>query len=139
MKRLRNLICLVSVALLMHGCDEENQQYIPYVQVDIYLNLSLPAYQTLNFPNEYIYINGGSRGIVVYNDNGTYRCFDRHSPYEPQNNCMVSVNTGTIIAEDPCSGSQFILTDGSVVGGPATLPLKPYHNTFDGTTIHITN
>lgn len=138
--KINHILIILAVCLLSApGCDKDNNRYIPYVPVDIYINVTLPAYTDLNPVGGWMYINGGSRGIIVYNGLDGYHAYERHSPYQPDNNCTVEVPVGTQYAEDPCSGSQFTLTDGSVIMGPANLPLLEYTTTFDGTTLHIMN
>lgn len=143
MKHLRYIIrCVIPVLVTAFflSCDKKNNRYIPYVPIDIYINTTLPAYTALNPVGGWVYVNGGSQGLIIYHDfNDEYRAYDRHSPYNVDANCVVEVPSGTQYAEDPCSGSQFTLTDGTVIGGPATLPLQHYQTVFDGSVIHVIN
>ena len=49
------------------------------------------------------------------------------------------MDTDNITLVDTCCGSKFIVVDGSVINGPAGLPLQRYQTYYDGTTLHITN
>jgi nitrite reductase/ring-hydroxylating ferredoxin subunit len=65
---------------------------------------------------------------------------DRHCPYQPADLCRVFVDDSELIARDTlCCGSAFLITDGSVVQGPAALNLQRYNTSFNGTTLRIFN
>lgn len=49
----------------------------------------------------------------------------------PHQNCLVNAVEGTTIT-CPCHGSQFSITDGAVIQGPATTGLTPVAVTVDG-------
>ena len=57
---------LVIVMLLTQAKCDNNVQNIPYVPVNIDINLNLPAYNDLNFVSNHIYVNGGSKGLIIY-------------------------------------------------------------------------
>lgn len=125
--------------VLFTGCNK-NQTNIPYVPVDAYININNPAYVDLNVVGGWVYVTGGSRGILIYRSNlDEFRTYDRHATYNINDNCTVIVDNSNLGVEDPCSSSKWIITDGSVTDGPASLPLHQYANTFDGTTLHIFN
>jgi Rieske Fe-S protein len=44
-----------------------------------------------------------------------------------------------ILVNDTCSGSQYIILDGSVTKGPAIYALYAFKTNFDGETLHIYN
>jgi len=123
------------------GCKKKSEYPIPNVSVNIYLNLSLPAYQNLNSPSGWVYINGGSRGIIVYRNFNTFIALDRHTTYQPDSVCGVAtVDTSNFfIINDPCSDSQYSISDGTVSKGPAKWGLKPYFANYDGGSVHISN
>jgi len=137
---LRAFAFLLLLAVVPFVSCKKEQSQIPYVPVNITVNINNPGFIDLNAVGGWTYVTGGSRGIVVYRlSQDEFMTFDRHSPYLPDNDCTVEVDSSNIILEDPCSGSRFLLTDGSVVEGPAALPLLRYQNTFDGTILNIFN
>ena len=126
--------------ILLANC-RKDQDVIPYVAVDISFSVSDPNFFDLNSVGGWVYIIGGSRGIIVYKKSSTeFMAYDRHCTYKPSTSCAkVDVDKSQITAVDSCCGSKFLLTDGSVVSSPATIPLKSYQTTFDGNVVHIFN
>ena len=49
-----------------------------------------------------------------------------------------SINNLTFSCQN-CSLSEFIITDGSIIEGPANQALKKYNTYFDGEILYITN
>ena len=137
--RLTRIVLPLLLITILISCKKERTQ-IPYVPVNIQININNPAYIDLNAVSGWTYITGGSKGIVIYRSSlDQFVTFERHCPHLPENNCVVSVDSTNIMLQDPCSTSRFLLTDGSVIEGPATLGLLRYENTFDGTFLNIYN
>lgn len=141
----RGLIYIVSILFMISVtglfCRKEQNLRIPYVPVNAVIYLSDPLFNRLNVVGGWVYINGGSRGIVVYRrGQDDFVAFDRHCTFEPENPCgKVFVNNTQIQVVDSCCGSEFILSDGSPTKGPATIPLQEYITSFDGLRVQITN
>lgn len=138
----KTLYILLSLSLLIGSCNQDGNDVIPLVNVDLILNTSDPVYINLNAVGGWLYLNAGSRGIIVYrSSNSEFKAYDRHCTYDPTNSCaLVSVEVNNITALDDCCGSKFILAaDGAVSNGPANLPLKQYRTTFDGSVLRIFN
>ena len=135
--------CLyILIALFSIACSKEDENSnIPLVSVNYYIHTNDPAYNAVTVPGGWMYLNGGSRGIILYRaSNDKFRAYDRHCTYNSTSSCaLVSVENNNITAYDDCCGSKFLLTDGSVTQSPASLPLKEYQTTFDGSTLHIYN
>jgi hypothetical protein len=113
---------------------------VPDVPVEIVVNVNQPAFFDLTVPTGWVYLTGGSRGIILYRLNPeTFVALERHSPYQAENNCAVAVSDDGVIVEDPCSESSWLITDGSVVNGPTTFPLTTYDVTFNDPFVYITN
>lgn len=119
----------------------KNIPRIADVPVNITIYPSTPAYFKLSAIGGWQYLNGGVKGIIVYHkDMNEYVAFERNSPYQPDNGCIIQVDTtNNIICFDPCSNSKFLLTDGSIQQGPATINLKKYATYWDGNALKISN
>ena len=133
---------IVLVVLILSTCAcKKEESLIPNVPVNITLYVSDPAFVDLNAVTGWTYLWGGSRGILVYRrSNEEFMAYDRHCTYQPENSCgTIMMETSGFTAIDTCCGSIFLVTDGSVNSGPATLPLKQYQTDFDGTRLLIYN
>ena len=141
---IRPLFCrsagLLALAFLpLSGC-VDTPGVIPYVDVQVDLNLSLPAYNNLNFPNNWLYISGGSRGLIVYRYTlDEFVVLDRHATWDVGAGCQCTVSPDGYTIEDPCSGSQWYIFDGSIIQGPTTAPLERYTTTWIPPVLSIRN
>ena len=144
------LLSIVSV-IVFGSCGQNNANIsnIPNVPVNLTLNLDLPQYQDLSFIGQYVYENGGNKGIVViHHTDGKYYAIERtcsYKPFEPCNNIevnpeMTRLKCGTTRGGnfEPCCGSQFFM-NGQVLQGPATFPLKNYRVQKSGSYLNISN
>ncbi|MFL5766053.1 MAG: hypothetical protein ACJ77K_19060 [Bacteroidia bacterium] len=127
--------------LLISGCKKENENGVPMMSVDTYLYTTSPSFVNLNAVGGWVYIAGGVRGILVYRKSiSDFIAYDRNCTYHSSDVCAtVYVDASNIIAVDTCCHSQFSIVDGTVLNGPAGLPLKQYNTTFDGSVLHIYN
>lgn len=132
---------LLLTGLFFFSCKKETENTVPNAVVDIYIYINNPSYSNLTSVGGWVYITGGVRGIVVYRKSNTeIAAYERNCTYQSSNTCAtVYVDNTNIIAKDTCCGSQFSIYDGSVLQGPAGIPLKPYSTTFDGNLLHIYN
>jgi hypothetical protein len=139
-KKLLGLICL-STILMSGSCERTNPSGIPYVPVNYQLTVSNPEFAPLLAVGGWLYIGGGSRGIIVYRATPEeFRAFDRHCTFQVNDNCRVSVDNTDITAHDAdCCDSKFLLVDGAPIDGPANLGLHQYNTTFDGNVLMIFN
>jgi hypothetical protein len=122
------------------SCKKENQG-VPLVAVDIRMYASDPTFMPLNSVGGWTYVNGGYRGILIYRKTLTdFMAYDRACTFNPSDeNELIKVDASNVLATDAHCGSKFLITDGTVNQGPATLPLKSYVTSFDGNLLHITN
>ncbi len=130
--------------ILTDSCKKDKRcDNIPKVFVDLVLYLNLPSYSTLGTPNNWVYINGGNRGIIVYRKSESeFIATDRICTYDPDNSsATLQVQTNNITAIDNGCGSKFQITDGAVTQGPASCSLVKYHTEYDASanTLHIYN
>lgn len=138
-RRTVQIFALIAFLLLV-SCRDRNNGRVPDVPVNITINIALPEFFDLTVPTGSVYITGGSRGIIVYRKSETeFVAIERHSTYLPENECAVVINDDGLILEDPCSGSQWIITDGTLVEGPASMPLVTYDTQFSNPILYITN
>lgn len=131
-------VLLITISLA--GCRNQYQG-IPNVSVDIYVNLQDPTYQSLAGLGSWVYVNGGSKGIIVFNvDNESFLAYERHCPHDPESSCsQIEVDETNFIAIDSCCLTKYQLLDGNPIDGPGTLPLLSYSTSFDGNIVHIRN
>ena len=57
---------LIILLLLFIHCGDSNE-YIQNVYVDIEIDLSLPEFSTLNTVGNSMFLEGGNKGIIIYN------------------------------------------------------------------------
>lgn len=134
------IISILSVILFALAC-RKNEQYIPNVNVDIYININNPSYFHLTSISGWDTINGGSKGLIAYRaSQEEIIVYDRHCTYKPdESDCAAASVNSDNVTVDCCDGSKYLLNDGSVLNGPANFPLHRYRTTFDGTILHIFN
>jgi len=133
------------------ACDKDEGFPIDPGYVNISINPNSTEYIQLNNVGGwvYLYANPPSRGIIVYRmTQDEFKAYDRTPSYKPDSCSVyepveklskVIVDETGIMAIDTCSGSEYILLDGSVVKGPAAYPLFAFRTTYDGETLHIYN
>lgn len=132
-------IILMLALVLASGtfsCRKNKLHPVPSIPFDISININLPTYSALTGVGGYAYVDGGSKGIVVYRMN-TYEfvAFDRHSPAN-DGECAKPLENDEenfLILRDSCSGATFSLIDGSPVSG-SDFGLRKYITVFDGNT-----
>ena len=127
------------VICLTLSCDNENYNF-PQVDVNLYLYINNPEFFNVESPGGWMYLNGGVGGILLYRKNlDEFIAYDRASTFNPISECQVSVENDNISIKDPCSDSKFLITDGSVIQGPANQPLKRYNTIYNGNNLSIFN
>lgn len=101
------------------------------------INISLPQYIDLQNVGSYAFVNGGSKGIIVYRMSyDQFIAFDRHSPAEKSYDCampLTPTEENFLELSDTCSAARFSLLDGSAIEG-SDVGLRQYMTYFDGGT-----
>lgn len=140
MKKLLSIL-LTAIGIFSFSSCERTNYGIPLVTVNEIIYVNNPQNIDISVAGGWIYYPAGSRGLIIYRySNDEFRAYERHSPYQPDVECdPVYVDNSDIIVQDPCSDSEWVLVDGSVVKGPASLPLKQYQTTFDGSALYVYN
>ena len=120
----------------------KTEDKVPYVPVNIQINLSNPEYINLNAIGNSIYVTGGYKGIILYRQSiDEIIAMDRACPYDPDCSRVILDDTG-IIATDTCCGSEYsVIMTGAVLKGPSEYPLRQYQCYFNQNTneLQITN
>lgn len=139
------------ITLVLASCRKNDDPPIQtgYVNIVIYPNST--QYLALNSPGGYVYINANepSRGIVVYRLTfDEFMAFERTPTHKPDSCCIfdpvricsrVLMDESGLFAVDTCTGSKWLILDGSVHEGPARYPLVRYNTLYDGNALRIYN
>ncbi len=135
------IFLILFFGVIIISCKKNDSSGVPITAVDTYLYTNNPSFSNLYSIGGWTYITGGVRGILIYRKSQTeFMAYDRNCTYQPSNPCAtVIVDVTNILATDTCCHSKFSIYDGSVTQGPASLPLKAYNTTFDGSVLHIYN
>ena len=113
---------------------------VPLVNVDFTININEPSFFNLTNITGWVYVTGGSQGILIYRNNiDQFTAYDRHTPYNVDDNCRVSVEEDGITVKDECGDSSWLIIDGSIISGPASQPLKQYNTQFSGSLLRVFN
>lgn len=141
-KILAALLFIVVLSIFQASCKKNNQN-VPYVAIDSYLNLNLPAYINLNGIGGWTYVSGGNKGLIVYRQTqDNFLVYDRYCTYSVDGSCgAVTVDSSNISITCECDGSKYQLFDGAVIQGPATVNLHQYRFDFNESNnqLHIYN
>ena len=129
------LFISLTLTLLGSGCNKQNNHPVPNIPFDVTIDFTLPSYSNLTGVGGYAYVNGGSRGIIVYRRGlNDFVAFDRHSPEDLDGSCPSALTPDTsnyLLLNDVCNEAQFSLYDGSPVSG-SDFGLRSYQTQFDG-------
>lgn len=134
-----NKLAILIAIFLLAGC-KENNSVVPLVSVDFSVNINNASYFELTNITGWVYVTGGSRGIIIYRNNiDQFTALDRHAPYNAEEGCRVFVLEDEITLKDECSESSWLILDGSLISGPAEQPLKQYSTQFNGSILRVYN
>ena len=98
---MKNSVYILLLSFLFLGCSKDEDSNIPLVNVNYTIYTNDPAYNAVSTPGTWMYLNGGSRGIILYRaSTDEFKAYDRHCTYDSDNSCaLVSVeasNTGCV-------------------------------------------
>lgn len=122
--------------ILISGCKKNsNSNPVPNISFDITINTDLPSYNSLIGVGGWTYVNGGSKGIIVYRKaTDVFVAFDRHSPKDADGTCSQALTPDSnnfLDLNDICSGAKFSLYDGSAISG-SEFGLRQYQTSWNG-------
>jgi hypothetical protein len=122
----------------VYACKKNKMHPVPSIPFDVTIDINLPSYNALIGVGGWTYVNGGSRGIIVYRRSlDEFVAFDRHSPEDPDAVCPLSLYPDTnnfLQLLDSCSGARFSLYDGAPVSG-SEYGLRQYQTVYNGTNL----
>lgn len=136
------LIILLGSAIMTAGsCKEDPYDEIPDVYVDMWLDISSTMYIELTAVGGWVNVTGGYKGITVYRASmDEFVAFERCCTYDPHtDSARVVVDVSGLSLTCGSCGSTFLILDGSIVNGPAKIPLKQYRTFFNGDDLRIYN
>jgi nitrite reductase/ring-hydroxylating ferredoxin subunit len=139
---MKNTIYIAFLLCIIIACKKDNSNNnVPSTPVDIYLYTNNPSFINVSTVGGWVYITGGVRGILVYRKSNTeFMAYDRNCTFQSSEPCAtIVVDNTNIAATDTCCNSRFSIYDGSVFQGPASVPLRAYSTSFDGSVLHIYN
>jgi len=132
------LILCFGFLLLAAKCKQQNQHPVPFVPVDVTIDIQLPSYSNLQGVGGWTYLNGGSRGIIVYRKGiDEFVAFDWHSPADPDGTCPLALypdDQNFLQLLDSCNNAVFSLYDGSPVSN-SIYGLRQYATQFNGNNL----
>lgn len=136
-------IFLSIIVLLFSSCKKNSQNPVPSYAFDFNINLTLPSYSNLLGVSGWAYVNGGSKGIIVYRRGiDEFIAFDRHSPADENGDCDTPLypdSDNYLQLNDDCNGATFSLYDGSPISG-SDYGLRMYQTSWNGNeTLRIYN
>jgi len=122
------------------GCGKAGD-YVPNISVNFQMALSDPRLNALRTTNGAVIVPGyGVAGLILYRRaDGSYAAYDACSAYLPQNKCVVKLDNPSFTVTDPCSGSKWLLEDGTPVKAPAIKSLKEYTVNYNSFEIFVQN
>jgi nitrite reductase/ring-hydroxylating ferredoxin subunit len=141
MQRLKALLIVSSVIFIISACRRQEHP-VPYAPVNVVLYVSDPEFFPLNVIGGSIYHRGGSRGLIIHRrSQDEFIALERHCPYQPEDPCgrVYFDSTALFTLIDTCCGSRFLVSDGTVQQGPATISLRKYFTEYDGVKVTVTN
>ena len=118
------------------GTFNNKNPYLPNYPVNKEINLSLPQYSNLQFPSNYVLIDGGVNGIVVFNTGSGFVAFDLACPNQELSACSTMTING-INAKCPCDNAEYSLFSGQSAG--LQYPMKQYRTELAGGYLYVTN
>ena len=135
---LKKLIATTFLLFVLFAC-RERLHPVPDIPFNINIDINLPTYVGLQSIGGFAYVdNIGVKGVVVYRATlDEFVAFDRMSTADGGDTCDgLFINPeNQLILLDPCTESQFLLIDGSLVQGPANWGLRGYRTFFNGSNI----
>ncbi|MFT5778241.1 MAG: hypothetical protein ACI837_001197 [Crocinitomicaceae bacterium] len=128
-------ILFLLLIVTLGGCTKNDEHPVPNIPFDVTINLALPSYNSLIGVSGWAYVNGGSKGVIVYRRGiDEFIAFDRHSPADINGTCEYPLTpdyNNYLQLNDTCNAATFSLYDGSPITG-SNFGLRQYQTFWDG-------
>lgn len=135
------LIVMLAIPWVMAcegGSFNNSNPNIPNYTFNLQINLSLPAYSSLQFASNHIIASSvGARGVVVFNSGSGYLAYDLACPNTSFANCLSAMTINGIEAECPCDDTTYNLFSGQSAG--EEYPMKQYRVDVNGSILTVSN
>jgi nitrite reductase/ring-hydroxylating ferredoxin subunit len=151
--RIVAFIAIVMGFTILQSCKPDNPYtgdcFVPEISVNQTINMDLPQYFNLQNLGEYIFLDGGNKGIfLVHNYDDIYYAVERTCTYQSDLECSTihvdSLNLQLKCGEPSdtgfvqCCTSKYLF-DSRVVEGPSRCNLKTYRINRSGNVLYINN
>ncbi|MDH7446050.1 hypothetical protein [Aquimarina sp. 2201CG14-23] len=144
---MKKIAILFFISLLTFSCSSDdsrnNNPNLPSIGFNHTINLDLPQFNSLDFPNnsEVITTDGvGIKGVIIFNvDNTLYSAFELSDPNIAPSSCS-ALSVNGIRAESNCGNDNaYEIINGQQLEGEGGYPLLRYQIRREGNTLFISN
>ena len=139
------LTLIISTLFITNSCSsrDETVSCFPDVNINVVLNLNLPAYQNLQTVGGWIYVDeqsSGTRGLIVVRTTNGFKIYDRNAPHICPDGSTTLIVENSIKIVCPKDGAEWILLTGEPIKISQLAP-KTYSFTIDtvSNTLFIQN
>lgn len=127
----------------MFGCINDQQQIVPNVNVDVYINLDLPQFSFLgSINNAIIYPNAGynRNGVIIYrNSTDEFSAYDATCPQHIETKTAVKLDDNGAGGQATCPHCKTIYYFYDYGRASKGYPLKRYNVNKSGNTVYVYN
>ncbi len=141
--KIKHLFQLIILSVALFGCAKQEEQIIPYVRVNLSVNLQLPQFNALNSVNNAILypdVGYNRNGVIIYrNSTDEFTAYDATCPKHIETKTAVVLDDGGSAGTATCPNCSTVYSFFSY-GYPSNgHPLKSYTVTKSGNTLYINN
>lgn len=135
---IHRFVFAIVTLVLISSCGKNRQNPVPNLPLDVTIDINLPSYSNIQGVGGYTYVNGGSKGIIVYRKSlDEFVAFDRHSPADVDGTCpepLYPSPNNFLELIDSCGNATFSLYDGSAITN-SEFGLRQYATQFNGSNL----
>jgi hypothetical protein len=145
-------MAIITLCLFVISCEKDNGGRLPLPPMNLTIDPNSTIYQEINVVGGWMYLgveDGAdypSRGVIVYRlSTDQFMAYERTPPFKPDSCCNVNKTVCTSLlvdnyfpfVMDTCTGSKYLILDGSVVSGPSNMSLSMYVTEYYGDLLYI--